>query len=120
MANQRYTCKQIIEAIKDSRGLKAAIARRLGCHVNTVSNYIKRHPSVARAYQDEREAIVDQGESVIIQGLRDNDLVTARWVCATLGKDRGWVEQVEQKQSGEIILRVVRSGTSGTTEGTAP
>jgi len=108
--SEKFTCKQVIEAIKDSHGLKAAIARRLGCHVTTINNYIERHPSVARAYQNEREAIVDLGESVIIQALKDSDAVTARWVCATLGKDRGYSEEkriVGGGKQGEHLVMVI-------------
>ena len=95
MAKERYSCKQVIEAIQGSRGLKAAIARRLGCHVNTLNDYIERHASVAEAYQDEREALVDSAESVVIKALMAGDVSTAKWVCATLGKDRGYTERQE-------------------------
>lgn len=68
--NERYTTAQVIEAIEGTGGVKTVIAQRLGCHRHTVDRYIARHPTVARAYQDECEKVGDFAESILLGNIR--------------------------------------------------
>jgi len=96
MPNQeRYSVETVIKAIEGSRGIKSQIARKLGCDRGTVDNYITRHPTVARAYQAEREAIVDTAEVQAMVKVNEGDGPMIRFILATLGKDRGYVERQE-------------------------
>ncbi len=108
MAKQRYTAEQVIEALRGTMGIKSAAARRLGCHWTTVDRYIKRYPTIARAYEEERQSIVDLAEVKLVERLKDGDGAMIRFVLATLGKDRGYVERRELTGEGgsAILIRV--------------
>lgn len=115
MSRQRYTAAQVIEAIEQSRGIKSAIAQRLGCHRHTVDNYIARYPTVARAYWEERERIVDTAEVKLLEKLKDGVDWAIKYVLSTLGKDRGYVErqEVAGEGGGPLTIKVVRVGRDG-------
>ena len=108
MAGEKYTTAQVIKAIEDSAGIKAVVARRLGCHRFTVDRYIRRYPTVARAYQQEREKLVDLAESELVKRVRAGEWPAIRWVLATLGRNRGYVEKQEMDvTSGGEPIRVI-------------
>jgi len=112
VAKQRYTAEQVIEALRGTMGIKSAAARRLGCHWTTVDRYIKRYPTVARAYEEERQSIVDLAEVKLVERLKDGDGTMIRFVLATLGKDRGYVErrEVTGEGGGPLTIIIERDG----------
>jgi len=96
MPNQeRYKVETVLKAIEGSWGIKNQIARKLNCDRGTVDNYISRHPTVARAYEAERAKIVDAAEAQGIKKVNDGDGQMIRFILATLGKDRGYVQRQE-------------------------
>ena len=92
MANQRYTAEQVIKAIVGSFGIKTAAANALGCTRQTIDNYIKRYPTVAQAYHEERERLVDMAESKFAEAINAGEWAAISFALRTLGKDRGFVE----------------------------
>ena len=129
---ERYTTKVVIAQIKGSGGFKTVVAKRLGCDRHTVDNYIKRHPTVKRAWEAEAEGLLDVAESVVAVNIRvasqiqqraiDSGDVTGAIVdtddawklLKTKGRNRGYVEKQEQEQIGEKIVRVKWDGNDGT------
>ena len=96
MHSERYTTQEVIEAIQAAKGLKSVAARRLGCSWWTVHRMCQRHPTVQRAYEETREQLVDLAEAKLMVKLNiGEDSSIIKWVLATLGKDRGWVERKE-------------------------
>ncbi len=61
MSEGKFTPEQMIEALDQAGGVLAAAARALGCNRSTVYDYMKRHESVQRAYDDVDEAQRDAG-----------------------------------------------------------
>jgi transcriptional regulator of acetoin/glycerol metabolism len=43
---QRYTQKQIIDALKETKGMVYLAAKRLGCEAQTIYNYRDRYPAI--------------------------------------------------------------------------
>ena len=95
MAVERYTTAEVIEAIRVAKGIKMTAARHLGCTWWTVNNYCKRHPTVQKAYEETRQELIDLAESKLRQKVEKGADWAIKWVLATLGKDRGWVERKE-------------------------
>ena len=91
MAKERYTTGEVIDALEDARGVKAHAARILKCERHTVDNYIDRHPTVARAYQNLRETMVDMAEHRLMLRLNAGDWAAVKYVLSTLGRRRGYV-----------------------------
>lgn len=93
--NPSFTAAEMAEAIRETAGIKTAAARRLGCHMDTVTNYIDRYPTVAAAYEQARAGIVDMAESVLVRRLNAGEWDAAKFVLTTLGKDRGWTPRTD-------------------------
>jgi len=122
---QQFTAGQVIEAMKGTGGIKTVIAQRLGCHRHTIDNYIERYPTVAQAYEDERETVADFAESVVIQNIRlafqrqaqekvEVDSTDAKWFLAMKAKDRGYAERREYAGvEGEPLTIIFRERVDG-------
>ena len=107
MARAIYTAKQFIDAIPGTGGIITAIARKVGCDWYTVKRHIDKQPTVARAYQDETEKIADLAETKLIEQMNEGDGPMIRFFLSTKAKHRGYTQQVDLEQTGEMILRVV-------------
>lgn len=105
MSEQRYTAEQVIEAIKKARGIKAVVARSLGCDRSTVNNYIERYPTVKRAYEEQREVIIDIAEGQLIKKVDSGEWDAVKYVLSTLGKDRGYGDTI--KHEGGLTIKVI-------------
>ncbi len=106
-STERYTTKEVIQALQDAQGIKAHAAKLLGCSRWTVDNYIKRHPTVARAYEDLRETMIDRAERGLLAKLLLEDWHAIKYVLSTLGKDRGYTERKELtgRDGGDIAVK---------------
>ena len=103
---QKYTAKQIIQAIEKTGGIKDKIARNLGCHRNTVDNYIKRYSTVATAYKAEKEKVLDLAEAQLMGKLDEGFWPAIRYYLSTQGKDRGYIQRQEIDEIGDMRIQV--------------
>jgi len=103
---QQYTAKQFIDAIPGTGGIITHIANKVGCSWNTARKYIDKHPTVLRAWEDEREVVVDVAEVELIRKVKEGDAWAVKYMLSTIGKHRGFTEQHEVKQSGEVEVTV--------------
>ncbi len=67
---KRLKAKDYIKAIEGSSGNISEIARKLGCHRDTVSSAIKRLKSVADALDAEKLSFIDEAEFGIHHNIR--------------------------------------------------
>ena len=131
-SKNKYSTETVIRALKKARGIKAVAAKILGCDRHTVDNYIKRHPTVAKAYQEQRETLIDVAEGKLITKIDGDEWPAIKFVLATLGKDRGYTErheiagvlrrldlselstvQLERIVAGEDVLNVLANRKAG-------
>lgn len=131
---ERFSTGTVIEALKKARGVKAVAAQILKCDRHTVDNYIKRHPTVRRAYEEQRETLIDVAEGKLITKIEGDEWPAIKFVLTTLGKDRGYserheitgflrnldmdklsMEQLDRIIAGEDILSVLASGAGTST-----
>jgi predicted transcriptional regulator len=113
---EHFTTEQVIKAIKEKKGIVSSVADTLGVSRLTVYNYINRHATVQQALQDERERMIDTAESALYVALSKQEAWAVSLVLKTIGKNRGYVERIENNISGEVTTYVVDIGTSQTTE----
>lgn len=100
----QFTAAQMIDALRQARGIKAAAARALGCERITVVRYCQKYPSVQAACDEQRERLVDVAESHLTKWVEQGQERAVFWALATLGKDRGYVLRQEQTgKDGEAI-----------------
>ena len=89
----KASADDVIAAIPGTGGVKMAIARRLGVDRHSVDAYIRRWPSVARAYKDECESTCDIAEGLLLQAIEGGDTSTAKW----------WLAKKRRREYGESI-----------------
>lgn len=96
MANREaYTTAQMIETLRETRGMKGPAARRLGCSWTTVDNYVKRHPTVAAVLEEERAKFLDTTELALQKKIQEGDTTAIIFALKTIGRHRGYVERFE-------------------------
>ena len=76
---ERYSVKVILAAIENSGGIKQTVAKKLGVSRHTVTNYQRKHPSVAAAFRRERDIIKDKAESNIFTKIQGGDIAISQW-----------------------------------------
>lgn len=93
----QYSREAFMAAVEGSMGIKAAVAKRLGCSRGTVDNAIERWDDVREAFERERSAIVDLATSKLVQALRSDevDMRAVTFTLETLGKNDGWSKRTE-------------------------
>jgi hypothetical protein len=104
--------EKVEEAIKGSHAIVTVIAERLDCAWCTARKYIDKWESTRELYKDEKESILDIAESVIYKSISEGNTQDAKWLLATLGRDRGFSERQELVHSGEmnqkLTIEIVR------------
>lgn len=106
MANpERYTCEQVIDAIKETRGLISVAARRLGCSDSCIHGYAERHPTVRAAIEDARALMCDMAEGKLFGAVQNSEPWAIQFYLKTQGRSRGYGDRIEH--SGEVTTRVM-------------
>jgi hypothetical protein len=107
MGEEKYSVEQVVRALESSMGLISPAARALGCSAQTVRNYVKRHPTVKRAKEDEREKLIDMAEASLYKQIKSGDTTAIIFTLKTVGKDRGYVErrEVTGKDGGPLATK---------------
>jgi hypothetical protein len=117
---RKFTAEQVIEAVKDSDGVIALVARRLHCRWNTAARYINLYPTAKAALEDETNTLYDEAERIIYTNIR---LLRARqeaegrpvesydaWRMLTQtrrGRERGFSERQEVSGTDGNALHVI-------------
>ncbi len=104
MGKPLYTARQFIDAIPGSGGVISTIAARVGCTWDTAKKYIETYPTIKRAHQNEREAILDMGETSLFKAVRDGHSWAVRYMLSTIGKPRGYSERQEVEHTGKVKI----------------
>jgi hypothetical protein len=106
--------KDLLAAIKDSRGFKSTIAARLHVDWHTVDKAINASEAAQQAMRDEEETTLDFVEGKAIERIKDNDGAMIRFYLATKGKKRGYKyeERLEDDDSNgdESPLNIICDG----------
>lgn len=95
MSNFKYTPEQVIAVLKESKGLRALAANKLGCHVRTVDNYIERFPEVAEAVKHQKEGMLDVAEGMLYRAINNGEPWAICFYLKTQGKARKYTERME-------------------------
>ncbi len=90
MAVRKYTVDQVAEALRKGNGMLSVAAEILGCHRNTIYNYLKDHPELKDIVEECRETLVDEAEQILLKKVREEDIRCVMFVLRTLGRHRGY------------------------------
>lgn len=111
----RYTCEQLIAALKKTKGMVYLAADELGCSHVTVYNYINRHPSVKAVFKHERGKMLDAAEMKLYTAILDGESWAIQFSLRLLGRDRGYAQTQRQEITGKVkvSLNDVLAGLPG-------
>jgi hypothetical protein len=98
----KITEAKALEAIKGTAGIISTIAKRLDVSWGTAEIYIQKWDSTKRAFQDEREGILDMAEATILTAIKSGDTGSAKWILSTIGRKRGFTDRQEISISGDL------------------
>ena len=105
---QRFTQKQVADAVMEAGGILTAAARKLGCASCTIYEYIERYPALKDVLSEARESSIDLAESELIKAIEAGNLTAIIFFLKTRGKSRGYIERSEHDpQRDPVTLRVV-------------
>jgi hypothetical protein len=102
MAHDKYTIEQVEEALKETLGAITLAAERLGASYNTVARYVAKSPTLQALISHYRERRIDNAELALEKAIGNGEPWAVALTLKTLGRNRGYVERVEQEVSGEI------------------
>ncbi len=102
----RPTVQDAIDQIKKSGGFVSTAAAKLGTSRNTLHQMINKHPKLKEAVDDARALKKDHAEGKLLQAIDEGNITAIIFYLKTQGKDRGYVERVEQdlNMSGTLDL----------------
>jgi hypothetical protein len=90
----RYSQAQVINALTACRGMVYLAAKRLQCNPQTIMNYCKRFPAVEQAKHDARGELLDMAEVKLWQAVQRDEAWAIAFALRTVGRSRGYGEQV--------------------------
>jgi hypothetical protein len=100
MARPKVPTKAITDALRETNGLISLAAKKVPCSITTIRQRARDVKEVRQVIDDCRSELVDYGE----MALRGRVLAGEPWavslVLKTLGRDRGYVERIEQQVTG--------------------
>lgn len=101
--HRHYTTEEIVDALLAKGGIISAAANLIGCDRDTI--YKRRdEPEIAEAIKRGRYYAVDAAEIALQEQVKSKDTTAIIFTLKTQGKDRGYVERVEQTgKDGEPI-----------------
>jgi len=106
----QYRASDFIAVIPETAGIVSEIAKRVGCAWHTAKKYIDTYPTVAQAYADETEKVLDLGELALIRAVKGGEAWAVKYLLSTKGKGRGFSERQEldvTSDGGPLTLHVV-------------
>jgi transposase len=103
----QYKANDFIAEIPGSGGIISAIARRVGCDWHTAKKYIEKYATVKKAYEAEREGLLDLAEAKLIERVKEGDPWAIKYLLGKLGAHRGFGDKLELEASGEVKIVVV-------------
>jgi hypothetical protein len=89
---RKFTCKQMIDALENTKGMVYLASQELGCSYKTVYNYIKAFPSVKVAYDTFNKRMGDIAEQKLFGLIEEGDIRAINFYLSTKGKDRGYTK----------------------------
>lgn len=103
MATQRYSQRQVIRALRDTRGLMTLAARQLGCDRSTVENYCARYPAVRAALDAARAQQLDVAEGQLFKAIDRGEFNAIAFYLRTIGRQRGYGDHVEVDAQIDLV-----------------
>ncbi len=80
---KKYTDKQILQAITNSKGLLYIAAKSLGCNACTLHDRANKNPVIREAIDNERGEILDWSEAKLVSAVKNGEAWAVGNLAAT-------------------------------------
>ena len=105
----RLTVAKVEQELRATYGNQSAVARKFGVSRQAVADYISRYPRLQVALAEANDTILDNGESALYKAVLQGEPWAVKWLLATKGKARGYVERQEVTgKDGEPFTITIR------------
>jgi hypothetical protein len=103
-----YTIDELLFAIKDSAGIVSTIAKTLDCSWSTAQIYINKYEETIKAYEEEKERVLDMAESQLLKKIREGNEQLIKYYLGKKGQHRNYGEkqEIDVKVEGAITINV--------------
>ena len=102
-----YTEQEIAFAIIDCGGYISAIAKTLGCKIESIRNAINSNTELKELVYEQREELLDNAERGLVKAVNAGKLEAIKFVLSRLGRNRGYGQKLEVENTGETSSRIV-------------
>lgn len=99
---QKYSTRQIKEALEASHGLVHIAAARLKCHHSTIYRRMETDRKLRDVVRDLRGEIVDIAMEHMYQALLAGEMWAIVYTLRTFGKDRGYTMEPERQKEPNV------------------
>lgn len=91
-----YFMPDVLAALRQTEANISECAQLLGRTRSSVRDFIFANLEALNEYNEQRDILVDKAEQALFEvGLLGRDPATLRFICSTLGKDRGYTPKIE-------------------------
>ncbi len=101
MGKKLVTKSELLKAIRKIGANHTAIGRSLGITRQAVAKRIESDGDLKKAYEDQRERILDEAENQLAKAVRKGTGWAVRFVLSTLGKSRGYAKSSSYRAMSE-------------------
>jgi len=102
-----YTEQELSFAIIDCGGYISAIAKTLGCKIESLRQAINNNPDLKELVYEQREELLDNAERGLVKAVNAGKLDAIKFVLSRLGRNRGYGQKLEVESSGDSASRIV-------------
>lgn len=92
---QKYTTKEIIDALKKTKGAIYLASELLGCHADTIYERAKKSPQVQKTIDSYRGKLLDVAELKLLQAVNNGESWAIAFCLKSIGRDRGYGDRID-------------------------
>jgi len=112
VAKEKFSARQVANALTETKGMVTLAAKRLNCDYNTVIAYINRYDGVRKARDTAREEMGDAAELKLYQqAVNEGNTTALIFLLKTQFRNRGYTEKllIEGNIQLELVNQVVKA-----------
>lgn len=115
----KVTKKLFKKAVLGTGGIMLSISKNLNCTRQTVYDFCRKNPDMELLRQGEMEKILDITENSLFNQAKNQEQWAVKYLLATKGKKRGYIEKQEIEHSSEkgITINLVEKSVEEIKDG---
>lgn len=109
----QYRKRNMLKSLRACYGIITDACADCGVSRKTFYQWLKDDEEFKKAYQDIRDVTLDHVEGKLFKKMESGNIAALIFYLKCKGKDRGYIERVENNMSGELKVRVERKIIKG-------